>query len=84
MSYESEGVMKCEFDDWPMTATQPTHIITIIVHRGDIKDDAQFFLLKQGYSLESIISDIVRLNADATKLEIIATKLRKDSDNDSQ
>jgi hypothetical protein len=59
---------------------QPTHIITLIVHRGDVKDDEQFFLVKHGYSVDVIIAEMVRLNIDATKLEIIATKLRKDSE----
>jgi len=64
--------------------TQPTHIITVIVHRGEVKDDAQFHLVKHGHNVDVIIAEMVRLNADATKLEIIATKLRKDSDHDSQ
>jgi hypothetical protein len=64
--------------------TQPTHIITVIVHHGDVKDDALFYLVKHGYSVDAIIAEIMRLNIDATQLEITVTKLRKDSDNDSQ
>ena len=63
--------------------SQPTHIITLIVHRGDVKDDAQFHLVKHGYSVDSIIAEMVQQCADATQLEITVTKLRKDSDNDS-
>lgn len=63
--------------------TQPTHIITVIVHRGEVKDDAQFHLVKHGYSVDVIIAEMVRLNVDASQLEITVTKLRKDSDHDS-
>ena len=63
--------------------SQPTHIITLIAHRGDVKDDAQFHLVQHGYSVDAIIAEMVRLNVDATELEITVTKLRKDSDNDS-
>ena len=67
--------------------SQPTHIITLIVHRGDVKDDEQFFLVKHGYSIDSIIVEMIThikdLCPDATEIVIKATRLRKDSDNDS-
>ncbi len=64
--------------------TQPTHIITLIVHRGEVKDDAQFFLVKHGHSIDAIIVEMITsikdLCPDATEIVIKATRLRKDSD----
>lgn len=55
--------------------TQHTHIITLIVHRGEVKEDARFYLVKYGYSIDAIIAELVRRRSDATKLEITVTKL---------
>lgn len=63
--------------------TQHTHIITLIAHRGEVKEDARFYLVKYGYSIDAIIAELVRRRSDATELEITVKKLPKDSDNDS-